>query len=421
MKPDLYLITKDFPFGHGEDSFIEPEYPCLCKNFHVLIIATEVKEKTEYGKEGGINACVVPVAQRLSDKIISFLRFLCEKDCYAEMAAIIKDGKQVGRRIFRALMFGTAAETFYRRLKKKTGLRRDTKALFYFYWFDYRCFGLTMHRKKYPDIQIIARTHGCDLYDERELYGKQFFQPQMDRQLDRLIFAAQFARDYYLKRYQKQDSAKYPLHRLGVSQKKVTDKERRKKIIGETELLLVSCSHAIDIKRIDLIIEGLSSVENRNIKWVHIGGGERLGELKDKAQKILGDKEGICYQFTDTWTNDKVLRFYEENPVGCFITTTQTEGGSPVSVQEALSFGVPIIATRIGELPQMVRENGILLAENPDKRDVGHAIAQMADILGTEEYFSMCRSSLEIFEEKFNADNNFVRLAAELVHVVSEK
>lgn len=414
MKPKLYLITKDFPYGNGETSFIKPEYPYLCDKFQVSVIATEA-EKTECDTEiRDIDALVVPVRQNIFDKAFSFLRFLCEKDCHLEIAAIIKEGKQTGRRIFRSLMFGTAAETFYRRLKKAVNLQKNTNALFYFYWFDYRCFGLTMHRHKFPNIQIIARTHGCDLYDERELYGKQFFQPQMDRRLDRLIFAAQYAKDYYLERYGKRDTARYLLCRLGVSGKDVDCDKRKEQQKKAPDFLMVSCSHAVDIKRIDLIIDGLSVVEEREISWVHIGDGEQLIKLQEEARQKLGNKKNVRYRFMGMLSNSEVLRFYQENYVGCFITTTRTEGGAPVSVQEALSFGIPVIATKIGELPQMVRDNGILISENPQKAEVGGAISHMADIFGREEYFRMCHNSLVIFEEKFCAEKNFSGLVAEL-------
>ena len=215
----MYLITQDFPYGHVEDSFVKPEYPYLCDRFHVSIIAAELEENVPNTTDLPIEACIIPTAQSLWDKIISLLLFLCEKDCYIEMAAILRDKKQILKRIYRAFMFGAAAETFYRRLKKKIDLHRNTNALFYFYWFDYKCFGLTMHKHKFPNIKIIARAHGYDLYDYRELYGRQFFKPQTDAKLEKLIFAAQFAKEYYLERYGKQDGDKYPLHRLGVADK----------------------------------------------------------------------------------------------------------------------------------------------------------------------------------------------------------
>lgn len=415
MKPDMYLITHDFPYGHTEDSFAKPEYAYLCDKFHVSVIAAEVRKAEEVVCDNGIEVCMIPTAQSLPGKLISLLRFLSEKDCYIEMAAIIRAKQQVLKRMYRALMFGTAAETFYRRLKKKTGLNKNTNALFYFYWFDYKCFGLAMHKHKFPHINIIARTHGYDLYDHRELYGRQFFKPQTDAKLEKLIFAAQFAKDYYLEKYEKQDSEKYPLHRLGVADKNMS-LESRKDAYKE-EFLLLSCSNAIPLKRVDLIIDGLSVIADKKIKWVHIGGGNELDRLRNAAQKKLKGKDNIHYEFTDVLSNDKVIDFYKDHYVGCFITTTSTEGGSPVSVQEALSFGVPVIATSVGELPRMVSGNGVLLSENPTGAEVGHAIEHMSDMYGTEEYFMMCVKSLQVFKDKFDADRNFSVLAEELEQI----
>lgn len=410
MKPQLFLITKDFPHGHSEDSFVKPEYPYLCEKFQVEIIPAESKEFQ---------------TQSLWEKMFSFLCFLCEKDCYRELWDIWKDGKHVLGRSYRVLMFGTAAESFYRKLKKTTGLNSQTKAIYYFYWFDYRCFGLTMHKYKYPGIKIVARTHGYDLYDYRELYGKQFFKPQMDEKLDRLIFAAQYAKNYYLQRYQKADGAKYPLHRLGVSDKNVSIGDKSIDNIQtdvKDTFLILSCSHAIDIKRVDKIIDGLSSIEQYNgkIKWVHIGGGDQLEQLQVQAQEKLIDKKHIEYIFTDAWTNAQVLDFYKEHYVNCFITTTSTEGGSPVSVQEALSFGIPVIATDVGELSQMVCGNGILLSENPNKEEIANAIKRICSLYGSEQYVKMCKKSLEIYYDKFDAERNFKAIADELVSLSEE-
>ena len=163
----------------------------------------------------------------------------------------------------------------------------------------------------------------------------------------------------------------------------------------------------------ELIIEGLSLVEE-NIRWIHIGAGNQLEALKEKAEELLAAKKNIQYEFMGFVPNEKVIRFYRENYIGCFITTTSTEGGAPVSVQEALSFGVPVIAAAIGELPHMIEGNGVLLPENPMPDQIGHAINHMAMLYGSEEYFFMCGRSLEVYRNKFNASNNFILLAEEL-------
>lgn len=420
-KPDMYLITHDFPYGHREDSFVKPEYPYLCKYFHVSLIAAELMQAEERipeeeNRKNGWEACVIPTEQSFLEKLFSLLRFLMEKDCYTELVSIVKSGEKIPQRVYRALMFGTAAETFYRRLKKKIHLTKDTKALFYFYWFDYKCFGLTMHRRKFPQVRIVARTHGYELYDERELYGKQFFKPQTDAGLERLIFAAQFAKDYYLERYRLTGGKKYPLYRLGVPDRGVTVCDRRKRYCEDTEFLLLSCSSGF-VKRIDRIIDGLAAVPKAKVRWVHIGGGEELAGMKELAQRKLDGSDNIQYEFMGMMRNTEVVEYYRTHYVSCLITTTQTEGGSPVAVQEALSFGVPVIATAVGELQQMVEGNGILLSENPSAQETAQAIERMVSCYGKDDYFQMCGKSLGIFEEKFNAQRNFSALAKELARL----
>ncbi len=421
-KPDMYLITQDFPYGHLEDSFVGPEYPYLCERFQVSVIAAEVTQTTNLlsekdVREKGMEACIIPTGQNVLEKLFSLVRFLGEKDCYIEIASILAGREKILPRIYRALMFGTAAETFYRRLKKKISLTKDTRALFYFYWFDYKCFGLTMHRRRFPQIKIVARTHGYELYDERELYGRQFFKPQTDAGLERLIFAAQFARDYYLKRYRLTGGEKYPLHRLGVPDRGVTGADRREGYHDGGEFLLLSCSDTGRVKRIDRIIEGLSAVTAAKVYWVHIGGGEDLAGLQELAQIKLGGRDNIQYEFTGPLLNSEVVEYYSTHYVGCLITTTQSEGGSPVAVQEALSFGVPVIATAVGELPQMVEGNGILLSKNPSAEETAQAVERMAKSFGTDAYFQMCERSIGIFKEKFNERRNFSAFAMELERV----
>lgn len=417
-KPKLYLITKEFPYGHGEDSFVKPEYPYLRDKFDVTVIAAELSDHLGSSKTSSqIKAGKVSVQQNMGNKFLSFVHFLMRRECYIEIFHIVKAKKKIIQRIYRMLMFGTAAETFYRRLRVETKLCKDTNAIFYFYWFDYKCFSLTMHKKRYPHIRVIARTHGYDLYDDRELYGKQFFKEQMDAKLDKLIFAAQYAKDYYLQRYHKADCGKYLLARLGVSDKGISVETRKRNHKGKEGFLLLSCSHAVDIKRVNCIIDGLSCIDDKEIQWVHIGGGDRLDALKEQAKRQLGNKHNIQFCFMGNMVNDDVIKFYQDNYVSCFITTTETEGGAPVSVQEALSFGVPVIVSAAGELSYMVRLNGYLLPVDLQAGDVGNAIEKMAELYGTNEYFDMCRDSLSIYREMFDEKVNYPKVAKEIENI----
>lgn len=368
MKRKLYLITKTFPHEGGETAFLSPEFPYLAENFDVTVVTTEQTADVKQ-MESEIN--ITPQIALLG-KVSGLLRFLGNADAWREFADIMRSGHDRLAQICRGLMFGTAAENFYRRLRKETGMCRDTDAIYYFYWADYKCFGLTMHRREYPHIHIVARTHGYELYDERELYGRQFFKPQMDRELDRLVFVSEYGKNYYLHRYHKKDDAKYPLHRLGI--KKHADKAPWS--ARDKEFVLVSCSNVVDIKRIDLIIDGLALVEEP-VRWIHIGDGILRNTLQAKAKEVLGRRKNITYEWKGSMPNQAVMEFYRQQPVHCFITTTSTEGGNPVSIQEALSYGIPVIGTNVSDISFMVEGNGILLSENPDSQEVAGAISRM--------------------------------------------
>ncbi len=52
---------------------------------------------------------------------------------------------------------------------------------------------------------------------------------------------------------------------------------------------------------------------------------------------------------------DDLMLFFKENSVDLFINASITEG-TPVSIMEAISCGIPIIATDVGGNPEIVSE-----------------------------------------------------------------
>ena len=407
MKKKIYLITQDYPFGNSETSFIDNEYRALLDTYDVFTLATELGENTDLNEEK--NHGIIDLKVSFCKKILYALRFLVEKDAWIEIISICSERKNVLKNLARAVMYGTYAEIFFYRLRRKINLSKDTKALFYFFWWDRKCLGLTMHRKKYPQIKIIARNHGYDLFDARELYGRQYFKPQMDRELERLIFAAQYSKDYYLKRYKLNDSPKYPVRLLGVADQKPDLSVGKEKIFH-----ILSCSSAIALKRIDLIIDGLSLIKDTEIKWVHIGDGSELENLKISAEKKLG--RNIDYDFVGEYSNREVIKYYRENNVNCFITTTSTEGGNPVSIQEALSFGIPVIAVNVGDIHYMIDKNGILLSEDPSGNEIADAVLKIA-CMDNEHYADLRKNSYDIYCRLYNAEVNCQRFIKDLEQI----
>lgn len=118
------------------------------------------------------------------------------------------------------------------------------------------------------------------------------------------------------------------------------------------------------------------------------------------------------YNFKGKVDNREVIEFYKSNKVSAFITVSSTEG-CPVSIMEAMSYGIPIIGTRVGDIPYMIDKNGLLLSENPSVSDISEAIREIMDA-SSEKEESMRQASYKLWEENFNVDKNVPRFIQEL-------
>src|SRR5699024_5480479 len=123
----------------------------------------------------------------------------------------------------------------------------------------------------------------------------------------------------------------------------------KKKIIKKDTIQLVSCSSIISVKRLDLIIEILSKI-NLDIKWTHIGDGALGANIRALAKRKL---RKIDYEFLGYIDNNDILKVYEKLDVDYFINMSDSEG-LPVSMMEAMSLGIPVIARNVGGISEIV-------------------------------------------------------------------
>ena len=101
------------------------------------------------------------------------------------------------------------------------------------------------------------------------------------------------------------------------------------------------------------------------------------------------------------------MKFYADNEVLCFITTSETEGGAPVSIQEAMAYGIPIIGTDVGGITEMIQGNGILLKANPTPGEIRNAIEYIMQNPDIRK--RMCDASVKIWSEEYCAEKNVQR------------
>ena len=176
---------------------------------------------------------------------------------------------------------------------------------------------------------------------------------------------------------------------------------------------LVSCSNVIPIKRVDLIVKALSEVKNISIEWIHFGDGELLEKIKSDAEKLLKPCKNISYSLVGRVQNNDIMKYYSENSVDAFLMVSESEG-NPVSVMEAMSFGIPIISYDICNMSNIVKGCGILIPENATYETLSKSIEEFAK--EDDEVISKYRRrAREIWEKEFRGDENSKRFIDEVL------
>jgi colanic acid/amylovoran biosynthesis glycosyltransferase len=106
-------------------------------------------------------------------------------------------------------------------------------------------------------------------------------------------------------------------------------------------------------------------------------------------------------------SNEEVIHFYKKEKPSLFINVSSSEG-IPVSIMEAFSFGIPVIATNVGGTHEIVIDNynGILLKENPTIEEIKSAILKIK-YLEVFEYGKMKLNAWNTLNEKFSAEKNY--------------
>jgi len=119
---------------------------------------------------------------------------------------------------------------------------------------------------------------------------------------------------------------------------------------------IVTVGRLIAIKQVDRIIEAVAALESAGL--VIVGDGPERPRLEALAQD-LGVLERIY--FAGQRSGEETLALIA---AGDLFVLNSTHEGLPHVVLEAMSVGVPVVATAVGGTPEVIRdgENGVLIA-----------------------------------------------------------
>lgn len=367
----VFLITSRFPYGQSEQ-FLEHEMP-YWKGLNLTILPLK-----KDGDSQRIQPCAVDDRLTVANDPISWhvrdvLAMILDKRFWWEFVRLCTQRNFSALRPM--LIYTILSNRLCRAIIKNREFFKAADVV-YCYWSNWSLRGVALAKKKEPSLnfKLISRSHRVDLY-EYAIPGKRMpYRHEFHPYVDAYYPISEDGRQYLQNNYGVPPE-KVKVHRLGVP---ATELSSKGSFSSEDAIRIVSVSYAKKVKRIDRIIDALAMLEEKQpelrLAWTHIGGGDELESLK----KYAADK-GVTCNWLGMQSNHYVMDFLSKNQRSIFINVSDSEG-VPVSIMEALSFGIPVVATDVGGSREVVNDEVGRLVPYPFRiEDIASGILELVD------------------------------------------
>lgn len=403
----MIIFTGHYPYKEGE-CFFNNEIQILSKHFEEILVISGSKNincKDMYTVPGNVNVVIVNRYYKMftciSYGLLKLFSFEAIKELYF---AIVKLKYKFNLKTIKEIFLYYAV---YKRLSDwlLNNLKEsDENLIFYSYWLSESAYTLAKLKKNGRISKAISRAHGGDAFLDR---GYNPFRREIYEYLDQIHFVSGKAL------LQFEGKISLPLHsnkaELYVSYLGTVNNEKFFNPVSKYNeyFTVLSCSNIIPLKRLDLIVTALSNIEIHNIKWIHFGDGIYKNVILELVNKKLSHLSNMEVNFKGKINNEEILDFYEKHHVDLFINVSDYEG-IPVSIMEAMSYGIPVIARNVGGNSEIVKNgyNGILLPRHTNAQEVSQSILTLINLpQGCIDKYR--KNAYETWKYKFNAGTNY--------------
>lgn len=401
---NLLLVTQGFPYGESERGFLPVEYEALQRHFQVSVLAFGTQEPALYPLADRVRHFRYAWPDRAS--VPGLLAQLKHPEVRADIALALRSrGPKLLKNAGRIATYSLRARQLLPQLRQVVG--EQNIHIIYTYWCVQATLAALRLKREFPSLQVITRFHGADLFLEQAQDGWQPLRPYMARGCDRLLFVSHLGLDYFMEHWDGPWRHKAMVSYIGC--RALPRLESAQAPVGP--LVLISCASLIPLKRVSLIIQALALLPKEvPAHWHHLGDGELRPALEDEARQRLANRSHIHYTFHGHVSNAVLGEAYQKAGAQLFITTSRSEG-LPVSIMEAYAMGVPVIATAVGGIPEMLTDGatGFLLPPNPAPAEVAAAIRRFASLSQAAKK-ELSQNAWECWQAHFDAKGNAASL-----------
>ena len=411
MSSVVFLLTNVFPFAKGEE-FLENEIGHLAAGFdQVVIIATQMAADATQTRAVPDNCTV--------------LRAGAPRPGGAAAAAMVARGlprtlRRLGQvplhpgKVAAESLFEARAQASLASLAPQLdGLRisADDRVVIYSYWFHVTArvgmlLAERLRGRGIPVAKLVSRAHRYDLYPEESPFNHLPERRLLLDAFDEVHPVSDHGTDL-LRR-------SYPRYAPKVTTRRLGTKDPGAPVDCQQDPPhVVSCSFVHPVKRVDRIPAILCQAGQgaNDIGWTHFGSGEQLDEVKDLAGQTLGP--GLV-DFPGYVANAELPSHYRALRPVAFVNVSESEG-VPVSIMEVIALGIPVVATDVGGVGEIVHHgvNGYLLPREFTDLEAASALNALITA-STDEYQRFCRDARGRWEAEFNEATVYPEFVAQL-------
>lgn len=397
MTLTLLVATASFPFGEETD-FLEREISSLASRFDRVVLLPIVPDGHRYNVPSNVTTDL-RVAGQVSTRarrILSAFRSRRSVGLIREAVRNTRTPASVASWMRLLAAVGTA-ERVHRWAEL---FETDGPTLALTVWAGPATLGLAR-----AAIPTVTRAHGGDLYAERHPHDYLPLQHEILASSAAVHPVSQHGADYLRNRFP--DLApKISVRHLGI-----VGAEQVAQPSSDGVLRIVTCSSLTAVKRPALIAEIIAAVGHASsaVEWDHFGSGPLESEVRAVAERF---PPSVRWTLHGRVPNTRVLEHFASLPVDVFLNASSSEG-VPVSIMEAASAGVPVVAPNVGGIGEIVDDrNGRLFDRDASPAKVAALIVETVAAFATTD-----RSTIrDSWRTRFSAEVNYDSFADELAH-----
>ncbi|MGP4079197.1 glycosyltransferase [Pseudalkalibacillus sp. R45] len=423
MSNVLIILTHAYPYAPPSEQFLNEEIKVLNDYFDkIILIPTSRSSWVGNMNKNKLDNVTVERIRRKNKEIEILKTFLSSilfnKNFYNELLIIFKKKLFFNLHALRVLLITCVNSKIIASKILKTidsqEINKESNVFIYSYWLSYLSNTSILIKDNlinegFQNVMAISRAHGSsDIFLPKSMKDYKVGLTDLQEKLDKIYSISYKGKQYLV-------DVGFKKNRIIVNRLGVNDNGTKKILNNKKEFCIVSCSSINKVKRVEIIAEALSYLIDAKIHWVHFGDGPLRKKIETKAQSCL--PKNIKYTFMGAVNNQEILNFYKEGNPDLFINVSSMEG-IPVSIMEAISFGIPVIATEVGGTNEVCKHqyNGFLMKKDFKIKTLVKNIKHFME-MPSEEYNIYSDNARQLFIKHFNSRKNFKKFARDIIEL----